>query len=57
MLIEQVWNLDSDLVAPSDNKVEFYYDLESEVNAKGDEGFPTQIARCLLPFYRCSLIV
>lgn len=39
----QVWNIDSNLVVPSDNKLTFYYDLISEVGDKADKGFPTQI--------------
>lgn len=42
-LINQVWNLESNLIVPSSGKVSFYYDLVSEVGAKADEGFPTQI--------------
>ncbi|KAJ9104240.1 hypothetical protein QFC19_004057 [Naganishia cerealis] len=42
-LAQNVWNIDSNLVVPSDNKLNFYYDLVSEVGDKADKGFPTQI--------------
>ncbi|EIW66264.1 hypothetical protein TREMEDRAFT_45759 [Tremella mesenterica DSM 1558] len=42
-LVNDVWNLASDLVVPSDDKLTFYYDLVSEVNAKQGTGFQTQI--------------
>jgi lysophospholipase len=41
----QVWNLGSNLILPSDNKVSFYYDLVSEVDAKDSTGFPVQLVR------------
>lgn len=33
-LANNVWNLDSNLIFPSDGKVSFYSDLMDEVNAK-----------------------
>lgn len=38
-----MWNIDSNLVVPADNKLTFYYDLISEVGDKADKGFSTQI--------------
>ena len=40
---DKVWNLDSNLIVPDDNKISFYYDLISNVRAKTNEDFPTQI--------------
>ncbi|KAJ9127492.1 hypothetical protein QFC24_000901 [Naganishia onofrii] len=42
-LAQNVWNIDSNLVVPSDDKLTFYYDLISEVGDKADKGFSTQI--------------
>ncbi|WVQ86181.1 hypothetical protein IAT38_008349 [Cryptococcus sp. DSM 104549] len=42
-LLKNLWNMDSNLIFPSDNKISFYSDLYDEVTAKGDAGFPTQI--------------
>ncbi|KAL7420921.1 Lysophospholipase 1 [Cryptotrichosporon argae] len=42
-LVENVWELDENLVVPSDDTISFYYDLVSEVDAKSDLNFPTQI--------------
>lgn len=39
----QLWNLESNLIFPEDGKLSFYSDLLSEVNAKNDEGFVTQL--------------
>jgi hypothetical protein len=39
----QVWNLQSNLIYPSNDQVAFYTDLVSEVNAKAATGFPIQI--------------
>jgi hypothetical protein len=41
----QVWNLQSNLIYPSEDQVSFYSDLVSEVNAKAVTGFPVQIVR------------
>ncbi len=43
----QLWNLDSNLVLPSNDDISFYTDLLSEVDAKKAEGFPTQIVRSI----------
>ncbi|WVW80592.1 phospholipase B [Kwoniella bestiolae CBS 10118] len=42
-LLNNLWNLDSNLVFPSDDKLSFYTTLVSETNAKSDAGFPTQL--------------
>ncbi|GFZ51352.1 Lysophospholipase [Saitozyma sp. JCM 24511] len=42
-LVNNVWDLSSNLILPSDNKVSFYYDLVSEVDAKDSTGFPVQL--------------
>lgn len=42
-LNDEVYNLESNLVIPSDGKVSFYADLISDVKDKRDEGFPTAI--------------
>ncbi|KAK8850671.1 hypothetical protein IAR55_004591 [Kwoniella newhampshirensis] len=42
-LITSLWNLDSNLIFPDDDKVSFYTELITETHAKGDEGFPTQL--------------
>jgi hypothetical protein len=47
-LSPQVWDLSSNLILPSDNKVSFYYDLVSEVDAKDSTGFPVQLVRSAL---------
>jgi hypothetical protein len=41
----QVWNLQSNLIDPSEDQVSFYSDLVSEVNAKAGIGFRVQIVR------------
>jgi lysophospholipase len=41
--VEQVWNLESNLVIPDDGKLSFYYNMVSNVRAKSNAGFPTQI--------------
>jgi lysophospholipase len=43
LTIPQVWDLDSNLIYPDENTASFYYDLVSEVGAKENESFPTQI--------------
>ncbi|WWD20845.1 phospholipase B [Kwoniella shandongensis] len=42
-LITSLWNLDSNLILPDDDKVSFYTELYTETNAKSDAGFPTQL--------------
>lgn len=42
-LVKNVWNLDSNLIFPSDDKLSFYTNMLSNVRAKAHEGFPTQI--------------
>ncbi|WWC65337.1 uncharacterized protein I303_107955 [Kwoniella dejecticola CBS 10117] len=42
-LLANLWNLDSNLIFPEDGKLSFYTSLATEVNAKSDAGFPTQI--------------
>lgn len=42
-LIANVWDLESNLVYPSDDKISFYLDLVANVRPKSNEGFPTQI--------------
>ncbi|XAO27098.1 phospholipase B [Cryptococcus bacillisporus CA1280] len=42
-LLENLWNIDSNLIFPDDDKVSFYAELYIETNAKSDLGFPTQI--------------
>jgi len=42
-LVNNVWDLSSNLILPDDGKLSFYYDLVSEVDSKSSEGFPTQI--------------
>ncbi|WWC98312.1 phospholipase B [Kwoniella sp. B9012] len=42
-LLNNLWNLDSNLIFPSDGKLSFYTTLASEVNAKSDAGFPVQL--------------
>lgn len=39
----EVWNLDSNLVAPTDDKLTFYADIISDVGDKADKGYPTGI--------------
>jgi hypothetical protein len=41
----QVWNLQSNVIYPSEDQLSFYSDLVSEVNAKAVTGFPVQIVR------------
>jgi len=40
---DQLWNLESNLIFPDDGKLSFYSDMLSQVNAKGDDGFNTQL--------------
>lgn len=42
-LLQKILNLDSNLIFPSDGKVSFYYNMLSNVRAKANEGYPTQI--------------
>ncbi|KAI9633403.1 lysophospholipase catalytic domain-containing protein [Dioszegia hungarica] len=42
-LINDVWNLESNLVIPDDGKLSFYYNMVSNVRAKANAGFATQI--------------
>jgi lysophospholipase len=41
----QLWNLQSNLILPDDGKLSFYYDMVSNVRAKSNAGFQTQIVR------------
>ncbi|WWC72722.1 phospholipase B [Kwoniella pini CBS 10737] len=42
-LLTNLWNLDSNLIFPDDDKLSFYTSLVTETNAKKDAGFPTQL--------------
>ncbi|ODN92068.1 phospholipase B [Cryptococcus wingfieldii CBS 7118] len=42
-LIDSLWDLSSNLIYPSENKVSFYSELYTEVTAKQDEHFPVQV--------------
>ncbi|UZJ55172.1 hypothetical protein CBS101457_004492 [Exobasidium rhododendri] len=42
-LADNTWNLDNNLVLPSDGTISFYADLVSDVAGKRDEGFTTGI--------------
>ncbi|WVO16912.1 phospholipase B [Cryptococcus depauperatus] len=42
-LLNNLWNMDSNLVFPKDDKATFYSNLYTETTAKEDQGFPTQI--------------
>ncbi|OXM76080.1 phospholipase B [Cryptococcus neoformans Bt63] len=42
-LLENLWNIDSNLIFPDDDKLSFYTELYTETNAKSDLGFPIQI--------------
>lgn len=42
-LISNVWDLNSNLIFPSDDEIDFYTDLVREVDAKQQDGFPVQI--------------
>lgn len=42
-LVHNVWNLDSNLIFPDNDKLSFYTKMLSNVRAKTNEGFPTQI--------------
>lgn len=42
-LIANVWNLDQNLIYPSDGKVAFYTNMYQNVNERKKMGFPTQI--------------
>lgn len=42
-LINNVWNLQSSLIVPDNDKVAFYTNMLQNVKDKANEGFPTQI--------------
>ncbi|WVQ72738.1 hypothetical protein IAR50_002298 [Cryptococcus sp. DSM 104548] len=42
-LLEDLYNLDSNLIFPSSDKIAFYTELFTESNAKMDQGFPVQL--------------
>ncbi|WRT70853.1 phospholipase B [Kwoniella shivajii] len=42
-LLNNLWDLESNLIFPDDDKVSFYTELVTETNAKNDAGFPTQL--------------
>ncbi|WVR05725.1 hypothetical protein IAU60_002749 [Kwoniella sp. DSM 27419] len=42
-LIDNLWDLESNLIFPDDGKLEFYTNLVTETRAKANAGFPTQI--------------
>ncbi|WWC92469.1 uncharacterized protein L201_007427 [Kwoniella dendrophila CBS 6074] len=42
-LLNNLWDLDSNLIFPDDGKLSFYTELVTETNAKSDQGFPVQI--------------
>jgi lysophospholipase len=42
-LVTNVWNLDQNLIYPSDGKVAFYTNMLQNVREKAKRGFPTQI--------------
>lgn len=42
-LLDQTWNLPTNLVVPQDGKVSFYADIVADVAAKRIEGYPTGI--------------
>lgn len=52
----QVWNLDSNLIVPDDGKTSFYYNMISNVRAKSNENFPTQIVSSPLSAVHRSLL-
>lgn len=42
-MIEHIYNLDSDLVWPDDDKLSFYAGMQKDSNAKNDAGYPVGI--------------
>ena len=50
-----MWNLQSNVIFPDDGKLTFYPDLLSEVGAKKDAGFQTQLVSLTLRFHTSAV--